>query len=161
MIHLQLQPTGEVSAEHPTPDGCFWWKLDWFVWRNLDFLLPFCCSDESDFPLVTSGSAWPLLGNGRTSGWWKRLWTHYNRHHLDIHRFTIKFLKRNVKENVSFYLGETEHYIYFDSQTASWQTLPHYQKHQCSPGSRRPRVAMGAKTCSGLVLMFQLLHLRL
>lgn len=34
----------------------------------------------------------------------------------------------------------------------------HYQR---SPGSRRPCVAVGTQTHSGLVLMFQLLHLRL
>lgn len=41
------------------------------------------------------------------------------------------------------------------------ETLTHYQTHQCSPSSRRPRVAVGTKACSGLVLMFQLPHLRL
>lgn len=37
-------------------------------------------------------------------------------------------------------------------------SLLHYQR---SPGSRRPCVAVGTQTRSGLVLMFQLLHLRL
>lgn len=75
--YLQLAPAGEVSTEHPAPGDWFLWKLDWFVWRNGDFLPPFGWSagGHGDFLRVTSGSALHLLGDISRSGWWKRLRT--------------------------------------------------------------------------------------
>lgn len=75
--YIQAGPAGYVSTEHPAPDDWLLWKLDWFVWRNGDFLPPFSRSagGQGDFPLVTFGSALHLLGDGSRSGWCKRLQT--------------------------------------------------------------------------------------